>query len=211
MKLVYIEVIDNNIYDPNFREDKSMNTTTWHFTNYNLIIPNYLGFDIHNYVDQEIYIDYDPSIRNKFLSSTIFLRDNKSIAATFTIDKKPLFRITYSKRFQKLSSNIELTKYNLIFHFYRHYRCKKPSRLVIPLEIANQFDEVDLYIDNAMKIAMFFRMLNNKNEKTLVLDAHNLVELNFADVDSCKKRFPASLENIMNFYNTYMNILLSRI
>jgi len=37
---------------------KGKNTTYWHFNNYDVIFPNWLGFDIHNYIDNRIEYDF---------------------------------------------------------------------------------------------------------------------------------------------------------
>lgn len=207
--MVSIGLTGNNIYSHSYNDCK--NTTTWHFVNYNLILPNCLGFNIHNYVNKEIYVHQNTSIKPDFLSRAVFLSDRRYIGISFIVDKHDS-NISYSGDFTKLNSNIELTKDNIIFYFYRQCNCKRISKLIIPLEIANRFDEINLKIKNIRNMIMKFITYKSSNTKTLTLNISNLLELNFTDIDSFAKRLHNSNnDEYMNLYNTYINILLSNI
>jgi len=196
---------DKNIYCYfNPIKEKDVNTTTWHFINRNIVIFNCLGFDIHNYVDEKIFVD-------RMLPVKIYLKNDKEIDVKYIREKVTRSQIIYRKSFMVLHSNIELTKDNVIFYFYRYYNCKKPSKLIIPLEIANIFNMIIMLMDIKDGMLLRFISFENKYDKTFVLYVRGLTELNFTDVDSVTKRLLPVDGNPTYFYDAYMSILLSRI
>jgi len=200
---VYVDIEDNNIYCTAY-DDNNNNKTYWHFNNYNLILTNSLGFDIHNYVNKNIIVSKD--VLNK---KGYHLESSANVADVgFVIkNKKEFSKIVtyYTKNMMLVHENVEITKENVIFYFYRHYNCKKPSKIIVPLEIANNFVLVTMFLHKKDIIQLTFNLKHYDSPyKDILFNIKDIDELNIADTEFCKKRIVEGLDN-------YFGIFLERI
>ena len=145
---------DNNIYIDLKPKDKTYKVT-WHFKDYNIILPSPFGFDINNYAEREINIDrtailfnrttndYYINVGNGFLKSSIeyaFYREGPNI--------------------RYIINNVtELTDDNIIFHYIYNRKTSAKSKIIIPRFLLNGKDRMSYvvvyYIDRRILVELY--------------------------------------------------------
>ena len=199
----FVKVINNNIYCTYDGDIKDYDKTYWHFNNYNIILQNCLGFDIHNYVNKDLVVA-DHLLKeeeNNKWHNTYMLKN-----VAFNVkDKKELINgaTYYTSDSVIIHNNVKITKNNVIFYFYKHILCKKPSRLIIPVDIANTVDAITLLMHKKDMVQLVFDRYQICY-KDIFFNFKDIDELNFADIEFCKKRITRGLDD-------YFSILLERI
>jgi len=173
----YLIIKDNNIFyymPPDF----SVTKTYWHFKNYNIIMPNWLGFDIHNFKDDELNIEKmkDSLIIKKYM---IYCDD---IRHYYYIDS------IYSKQTPILNNLSELKDDKIIFYviYNPDLNGGKPRKVIVPLDIIPDSGEFDVEIDNLAKLLcialppsyrrIFFN-IKNLNENFDISDAQKCIKM----------------------------------
>ena len=198
---VLVKIENNDIYCTyGYFEDYSK--TYWHFRNYNVILQNCFGFDIHNYVNKDLIVE-DSILEEKYSKwrSTDFL-EGVTVSAK---DKKEIIDCAtyYTPNSTIIHSNVKVTKNNVIFYFYKHMSHKKPSKLIIPIDIANTAYSVILFV-HKRDIAQLTFYKYQECHKDIFIDLKDIDKLSIADIELCKNRIVEGMDN-------YFSIFLERI
>ena len=179
----FIKRIDNNIYyfcNPTESDGK----TIWHFKNYNLIMPNKLGYDINNYIDIDIKVDlrrqHNDIILGRFVSlGNVYINiiDSKFVWLNFS-------HIYLNSDFSKLYENVEFINNNLIVHMPI---IKNPNhkirKIIVPIDIIKGIGEI---IIEYLLYGNYLEFKYNDN-KIIVNILDDFDDINIADYDRVSK------------------------
>ena len=173
------------------------NTTYWHFRNYDVIFPNWLGFDIHNYIDN--YIEY--SLCSIYGSRQILINELYypfDVSDMFSEDARWKIMIMPEN---SINGTMKLDNDATIYYFV-HINKVKGIRIrkdlfnfdFVRMEVKDYFDEITIdYIDNNKLMSLSF--IRSKIDGIIDIE----------DYDKCVELLSA------DYRNTYTNLVLGRI
>ena len=173
MREIYVKKVNNNIYflcNP----DETFSKTTWRFRNYNLIMPNKLGYDIDNYIDTDIKVDFRKRYTNIIVGKFIDF-NNFYIATDLNSIWPRCTQVSLTDNFSELYENVELTGDNVIVHLFDIKDTNhKIRKIIIPINILDGIGELIIEFSN---FGEYLELIYG-NDK-IDLDINN----NFNDID----------------------------
>ena len=150
---------DNKLYlsmDPSYIGSK----TIYHFKNIDVIMPNLLGFDIHNYSDE--IIEYDRRRKGSYIIS------KKLINIHVYRDEYCYYDAKYYTNNSMLDNTVQITDDKIIFYYLNKYEQYKTHSITFPKALLSNIECITTNILGSIDVIMFMIYYHGKSDPLII-------------------------------------------